>query len=142
MSAFTFRRLTVADMPALTALHLRYMQAICEDAPDEAALLRLQVAVEKERILFYGCEGQGKLLGICSVTLGFSTYCYDTSGVFEDFYILPEMRHQGIARSLAAFAWQESGAKTLTVGCAPIDRAMYEAIGFRIPLGEMLSWGE
>lgn len=142
MSGFTFRRLTVADMPALTALHLRYKQAIGENEPDEAALLRLQDAVAKERILFFGCEGQGRLLGICSVTLGFSTFCYDTSGVFEDFYILPEMRHQGIARSLAAFARQESGVKTLTVGCAPVDRAMYEAIGFRIPLGEMLAWDE
>lgn len=142
MSEYTCRRLTVADMPALTALHLRYKQAIGEDAPDAAALSRLRDAVAAERILFFGCERRGKLLGICSVTLGFTTFCYDTSGVFEDFYILPEARHQGIARVLASFARQESGVKTLTVGCAPIDRSMYEAIGFCVPLGELLAWGE
>lgn len=142
MSEYTFRRLTVADMPALTALHLRYKQEIGEDAPDDAALARLRDAVAAERILFFGCEEQGRLLGVCSVTLGFTTYCYDTSGVFEDFYILPDARHQGIARALAAFARRESGVKTLTVGCTPIDRAMYEAIGFCVPLGDLLAWGE
>lgn len=77
---------------------------------------------------------------MCSVTLGFSTYCYDTSGVFEDFYILPEERHRGIARALAVYARRESGVRTLTVGCAPADRAMYEAIGFSVSLGELLAW--
>ena len=140
MEGTVLRRLTEADMPALTGLHLRYKQEIGEDAPDEQALLRLRKAIVDGRILFFGCERQGELLAVCSVTRGFSTFCYDTCGAFEDFYILPQARHQGIARALAAFAWQESGVKTLTVGCAPCDRPMYETIGFRIGLGEMLAW--
>ena len=140
MSEYTCRRLTAADMPALTALHLRYKQAIGEEAPDAAALVRLRDAVAAERILFFGFERQGRLLGMCSVKLGFSTCCYDTSGVFEDFYILPEERHRGIARALAVYARRESGVRALTVGCAPADRAMYEAIGFRVSLGELLAW--
>lgn len=134
------RRLTAQDMPALTALHLRYKQEIGEEPPDADMLQRLAEAVAQGRILFYGCEEEGRLLGICSVTLGFSTFCYDTSGVFEDFYILPQARRQGIARALAAFARQDSGVKTLTVGCAPCDRDMYGAIGFRVKLGDMLAW--
>lgn len=129
------RRLTTADLPQLTALHLRYKKEIGEALPDEQALRRLGQAIETERILFFGCEEQGRLTGICSVTRGFSTFCYDTCGAFEDFYILPEARHRGIAQ-------QESGVKTLTVGCAPCDRAMYEAVGFRMKLGELLAWEE
>ena len=29
-----------------------------------------------------------------------------------------------------------------TVGCAPCDRGMYEAIGFRVPLGTLLAWSD
>ena len=142
MTGYACRRLTVDDMPVLTELHLRYKQEIGEDAPDAAALQRLCEAIRQERILFFGCEAQGRLLGICSVTRGFSTFCYGTSGVFEDFYIVPEHRHQGIAGKMAAFAYRESGVQTMTVGCAPCDRAMYEAIGFQVRLGEMLAWEE
>lgn len=140
MKANGCRRLTAADMPELSALHRRYKQEIGEEAPDGQAMEKLQAAINEERILFYGCEQRGQLVGICSVTCGFSTFSYDTCGSFEDFYILPESRHRGIARELAAFAWKESGVKSMTVGCAPCDRAMYEAIGFRVKLGEMLAW--
>ncbi|MBQ8201386.1 MAG: GNAT family N-acetyltransferase [Clostridia bacterium] len=140
MKERVYRRLMAADMPELTVLHRRYKQEIGETAPDGQALEKLREAIANERILFYGCEQQGQLEAICSVTCGFSTFCYDTSGSFEDFYVLPEARHQGIARELASFAWRESGVKTMTVGCAPCDRAMYEAIGFRVKLGELLAW--
>lgn len=137
-----YRRLTAADMKQLSELHLRYKQEIGEVAPDAQALEKLQAAIAGEQILFFGCEQRGQLVGACSVTRGFSTFCYDVCGAFEDFYILPEARHQGIARELAAFAWKESGVKSMTVGCAPCDRAMYETIGFRVKLGELLAWDE
>lgn len=43
---------------------------------------------------------------------------------------------------LVRFAREESGVSTLTVGCAPCDRGMYEAIGFRVPLGTLLAWSD
>lgn len=60
----------------------------------------------------------------------------------EDFYIRPEFRHKGIARKLVAFAWEQSGVGSLTVGCADCDVEMYKAIGFEIPLGNMLAFSE
>ncbi len=60
--------------------------------------------------------------------------------MFEDFYILPAYRHQGIARKLVQFAAAESGVRSLTVGCADCDVDLYTALGFRIPLGNMLSY--
>ena len=140
--AWRCRRLDAADFDALLALHLRYKQEIGEDAPDADALKRLKQAVETERILFFGCEEDGRLIGLCSVTLGFSTFVYDVCGTFEDFYILPQARGRGIARALARFAWQESGAKTMTVGCADCDQGMYEHIGFRVKLGNLLAWDD
>lgn len=93
-------------------------------------------------ITFYGCEMDGALVGLCSVSRGFSTFNYQASGVFEDFFILPEYRHRGIARRLARFAWEQSGVGSMTVGCAECDRAMYTAIGFTVPLGNLLAWGD
>ena len=80
------------------------------------------------------------LIGCCSITVGFSTYDYHSSGVFEDFYICPEHRHQGIARQLVEFAYHESGVSSLTVGCADCDVKMYQSLGFAISLGNLLAF--
>ena len=80
-----------------------------------------------------------KLIGCCSVTVGFSTFDYMPSGVFEDFYICPGYRHKGLARQLVQFAYRESGVSSLTVGCADCDVQMYQSLGFSIPLGNLLA---
>lgn len=80
------------------------------------------------------------LIGCCSVTVGFSTFDYAPSGVFEDFYIHPEYRHQGIARQLVQYAYKESGISSMTIGCADCDMPMYRALGFSIPLGNLLAF--
>ena len=97
-------------------------------------------AVDKGRILFYGAWNENTLIGCCSVTVGFSTFDYMLSGVFEDFYICSAWRHQGIARQLVRFAYRESGVSSLTVGCADCDVQMYQALGFSIPLGNLLAF--
>ena len=74
------------------------------------------------------------------MTVGFSTFDYRPSGVFEDFFILPPYRHQGIARQLVETAYRESGVSTMTVGCADCDRDMYKALGFSVPLGNLLAY--
>lgn len=133
-------RLYSDNMQALWELHLLYKQAICEDKPDGDAFLRLKKALEEERILFYGAREGTKLVGCCSVTVGFSTFSYSSSGVFEDFFILPENRHRGIARGLVRFAYRESGVSSMTVGCADCDEGMYRALGFTLRLGNLLAF--
>ena len=61
-------------------------------------------------------------------------------GVFEDFFIRPEFRHQGIARRLVQFAYQSSGVSTMTVDCADCDAQMYASLGFSVPLGRLLAF--
>ena len=73
-----------------------------------------------------------------SVARCFSTFACTDTGVFDDFYIEPVFRRNGIARMLARAAqdWsKENGLASLTVTCAPCDEGMYQALGFEVRLG-------
>lgn len=135
-----YRRIDASQINALWELQRQYKAEIGEDAPDGAAKDRLAKAIGENRILFFGAWDGGALIGCCSVTVGFSTFDYQPSGVFEDFFVRPAYRHKGIARRLVRFAYRESGASTLTVGCADCDLAMYEALGFTVRLGNLLAF--
>ena len=134
-------RIDWTHFDGLWALHRAYKEAIGEDAPTEQDMASLLAAMERGDILFYGCLNDAhELVGCCSVSCTFSTFHYGKAGVFEDFYILPSCRHQGIARQLVAFAIADSGVSSFTVGCADCDVAMYKALGFTVPLGNMLAY--
>ena len=135
-----YRIINSSEINALWDLQIQYKAEIGEDVPGAEEKERLADAVDKGRILFYGAWHENTLIGCCSVTVGFSTFDYMPSGVFEDFYICPAWRHQGIARQLVRFAYRESGVSSLTVGCADCDVQMYQALGFSIPLGNLLAF--
>ena len=135
-----YLRVSEKDMEQLRPLQTQYKRAIGEEAPGEEDFSRLFAAIKSGDILFYACRDGEKLVGCCSVSLTFSTFNYRRSGVFEDFFILPEYRHQGIARALVEYAVEESGVRSLTVGCADCDAAMYKALGFSVPLGNLLAF--
>lgn len=126
----------------LMELQKAYKVEIGENMPTDAELESLRKAVDDEQIYFYGCVSDNSLIACCSVCNVYSTFNYGKAGVFEDFYIKPEYRHKGIARKLVAYAYEQSGVKSLTVGCADCDVQMYQAIGFEIPIGNMLAFGE
>lgn len=125
----------------LKSLQKDYKVAIGEDVPSETELESLKKAIEQGHIHFYGCICDESLIACCSICVTYSTFNYDWSGVFEDFYIKPEYRHKGIARKLVVYAFEESEVSSLTVGCADCDVEMYQVIGFQIPLGNMLAYG-
>lgn len=137
-----YRRIETSDIEALWEMQKLYKEEIGEEPADAEAESRLCEAVRAGRILFYGAYEAEKPVGCCSVTVGFSTFNYLPSGVFEDFYIRPEFRHKGVARKLVRFAYEDSGVKSLTVGCAPCDEPMYASLGFSIPLGKLLAFAE
>lgn len=124
----------------LVNLQTAYKSEIGEDCPSKSNFESLKNAIEQGKINFYGCVCDGQLVACCSVCLTYSTFNYDTAGVFEDFYILPAYRHKGIARKLVKFAYANSGASSLSVGCADCDIGMYNALGFDIPLGNMFAY--
>lgn len=134
------RKLAKNDLFDLWELQKRYKAEIGEDEPDEGGRVALADAIEGGKILFFGAFDGEKLVGCCSVSVVFSTFNYLPGGVFEDFYILPDYRHKGIARALVNFAYRESGVSSMTVGCADCDLLMYRALGFTVPLGNLLAF--
>lgn len=133
-------QISAAHFEDLSKLHTAYKAAIQEVAPTDAQIGRLFEAIRQGAILFYGCIHEQALVACCSVCLTYSTFNYEKSGIFEDFYILPEYRHQGIAKELVRFAIAQSGVKSLIVDSADCDVDMYKAIGFSVPLGNMLAF--
>ena len=136
-----FEKIGTEMFDELKSLQKDYKMAIEEDAPSEMELESLRKAIEKGHIHFYGCIFDESLVACCSICVTYSTFKYDKSGVFEDFYIKPEYRHNGIARRLVSYAFEQCEVSSLTVGCADYDVEMYQAIGFQIPLGNMLAYG-
>ena len=136
-----YLRVTERQFNALKRLETAYKREIGEEPPSGADFDRLLEAIRKEEILFFACADGEKLFGCCSVSPTFSTFDYRRGGVFEDFYIVPERRHIGIAKELVRYAYENSGVgASLIVGCADCDRAMYESLGFRVPIGTMLAY--
>ena len=135
-----FMRLSTKDFAELKRLHIAYKAEIGENPPTNENWDGLFQAILDEKILFFGCRAEGALVACCSISPVFSTFDYRRGGALEDFYILPEYRHQGIARRLIAFAHENSGVSSLTVGCADCDAAMYRALGFTVPLGNLLAY--
>ena len=135
------RKINSSDADALWELQKQYKSEIGEDEPGAAEKERLANAIDRGMIHFYGVWEENVLIGCCSVTVGFSTFDYMPCGVFEDFFIRPLYRHQGIARRLVDFAYRESGVSSLTVGCADCDVQMYQSLGFTVALGNLLAYG-
>lgn len=137
-----FVKIKTEDFEELMILQKAYKVEIGESMPTNAELENLKKAIENEQIHFYGCKCDNSLVACCSICYIYSTFNYDKSGVFEDFYIQPKYRHTGIARKLVSFAYEQSGVGSLIVVCADCDMPMYQSIGFRITLGNMLAFGE
>ena len=135
-----YGKVGASQIHQLWELQKAYKIEIGEDEPGQPECSRLAAAMEKGQIAFYGAWDGAALIGCCSVTVGFSTFDYAPSGVFEDFYICASYRHQGVARELVQFAYRESGVSSMTVGCADCDVEMYRALGFSIPLGNLLAY--
>lgn len=134
-----YRRIDISQLDMLWELQKKYKVEIEEDIPSEQDRVQLARAISNNQILFYGAWDGDILIGCCSITIGFSTFNYAPSGVFEDFYICPQYRHKGIARKLVKYSYIDSGIKSLTVGCANCDVALYQSLGFSIKLGNLLA---
>lgn len=137
-----FIKITVEDFEELVVLQKAYKIEIGECAPTCTELASLKKAIQNKEIHFYGCKCNTALIACCSICYTYSTFHYGKAGVFEDFYIQTKYRHQGIARKLVAFAYEQSGVSSLTVGCADCDVEMYQSIGFRVPIGNLLAFEE
>lgn len=132
----------ISRFEELKKLHLAYKLEIEEEIPKNSDYESLFNAIETGKIQFFGVLNNDLLVAICSICITYSTFNYKCSGIFEDFYIMPEFRHKKIARQLVEFAYHESGVCSLGVGAADCDVEMYKALGFFIELGNYLMFTE
>ena len=126
----------------LRRLENGFLHEIGEEKMDDARFGRLLSAMRDRRIQFFFAKTGMQAIGMASVVRSFSTFTCADVGVFDDFYVLPAFRGQGIARMLvrAARDWcAENGLACLNVCCAPCDEAMYSSLGFGARLGIGLS---
>ena len=120
-----------------------YKKSIGEELLNKEQLNKLELAINSGEITFFVCYKSDKLAGMCSISRTFSTFNCEYSGVFEDFYVRPEFRGQNIAKSLVEFVFKycdEHNIATLWVGCSKYDVEMYKHLGFKYPLGNLLTW--
>ena len=136
---FTVERLTNAEDWQLLKLMNGFLSDIGEECLTEEKQARLQTAVREGDITFFLAKRDYRAVGMCSMVKSFSTFNCGNVGIFDDFYIEPVFRKQGIAGMLTAAAqeWcREQGIAGLTVTCAPCDEEMYRHLGFQEPLGK------
>lgn len=144
---FTVERLTDPEDAALGwqlhKLENGFLAEIGEGFLTDEKKSRLAAAIREEKITFFLVRRGYRAVGMCSVAPCFSTFACGTVGVFDDFYVEPVFRHQGVARLLAdaAQSWcREQNYASLTVGCSAGDVGMYRALGFSTELGTLLAW--
>ena len=140
---FTVERLKDSEDWQLLKLMSGFLSDIGEECLTEEKQTRLQNAVREGRITFFLAKRGYRAVGMCSVVKSFSTFNCGSVGVFDDFYIEPVFRKQGIAGLLTAAAqvWcREQEIASLTVTCAPCDEEMYRHLGFQVPLGKTYAY--
>ena len=135
-----YKEIDASQIDLLWELQKQYKAEIGEDIPNDISKKRLKDAISNGDILFFGAWKGDAVVGCCSITVGFSTFDYMPSGIFEDFFICPDFRHKGIARQLVQFAYRSSAISAMTVACAQCDIQMYKSLGFSIQLGNLFAF--
>lgn len=135
-----YKKIDASQIDLLWELQKQYKAEIGEEIPNDIFKKHLKDAISKGKISFFGAWEGDLLIGCCSITVGFSTFDYMPSGIFEDFFIYPDFRHKGIAHQLVQFAYRSSDISSMTVACAHCDIQMYQSLGFSIQLGNFLAF--
>ena len=122
----------------LKKLENGFLREIGESPATEEKQEQLAQAIRDGKITFFVAKRGYRAVGMCSVAKCFSTFACTDTGVFDDFYIEPVFRKNGIARKLAKAAqnWsKENSLASLTVSSALCDEGMYQVLGFDVRLG-------
>ena len=138
-----YQKLSPTDIPQLLCLMQQYKRSVDEPDLSDEQIDKLKSAIAQNKIEFFVAKHDDKMVAMCSVSVVFSTFLCEKNGIFEDFFIVEEYRHKGIARGLTSYVFEEMNANkvvTVWVGCADVDIEMYKSLGFCIPLGSLLTW--
>lgn len=131
------------DISALINLLNLYKNDIDEESVTVEQADRLKKAIEVKQIEFFVIKNEEEIVGMCSVTIGFSTFDFSKMGVFEDFFIKKDYRQKGLASKLVSYVFEEMKKRQVNsvwVGCSDCDIEMYKHLGFNIKLGNLYTW--
>ena len=129
------------DASDLFSILNQFLVSIGETSLDDDSKKRIKKAIAERKIYFYTAQKDESIIGVCSLTIGFSTYRSSPIGIMEDFFVVPEMRGKGIARLLMGnllSAAQKEGCGSVIIGCDNDDMPMYEHFGFKT-IGNMMA---
>lgn len=127
----------------LNKLENGYLSEIGEDMLSDEKKKSLSGAVRDGKITFFLAKRGYRVVGMCSIVTSFSMFSCSNVASFEDFYIEPVFRSQGIARMLVKAVQQWCKGKniaSLCVTCAPCDEKMYQSLGFDTHLGSTYAY--
>lgn len=133
------------DISVLVTMLNLYKQDIGEDNIIEEQVKKLKEAIQTKQIEFYIIKDEEEIVGMCSITVGFSTFNFMKMGIFEDFFIKKEYRKKGLASILTNYVFQEMKRreiKSVWVGCSDSDIEMYNHLGFDFKLGNLYTWND
>ena len=137
----TILSITDPETPSLFQLLNQFLRSTGEPPLDLHSINRVKNAIRDQKIYFYIAMDSRAAIGICSLTMGYTTYHAGYFGVMEDFYIAQGMRKKGIARQLIERLLTEAkqkGCCSVLLGCTSEDIPMYEHFGFR-KIGNMMA---
>lgn len=130
------------DYRTLSVLLNGFKATMGEPALTHRQWATLHTAVDEDQIAYYIALYEGKAVGLCSLSLIFSSGQCAPYGVFSDFYVRPEAHSSGAAQALVTYARscvRQAGGHALTVTCVSAHAETYRNLGFREPLGAALS---
>lgn len=122
---------------------MNYYRAEVNEPPLGAEYIAgLYEGVENGDIAFYVVTENDNIVGMCSVSVLYSSYKCAYAGFLDNAYILPDYRKRGIFRRLIDYvfaALEGNGVKSLFSISSSIDEGMYKALGFDDKLGVLLA---
>lgn len=93
-------RATSIKNPGFIQLLSQFLVHSGAGLPDSAALDLMEAAVRMDRIRYYMALEEGRVVGVVSLTMGFSTFHMKPYAVLGDLYVHPGHRGRGVAAAL------------------------------------------
>ena len=126
------RATSIADPGFLQLLTQVYLES-GNKVPDKAALDRLENAIRFDKVRYYMALEQNRVVGVISLSLGFSTMDMRPIGYAGDLYVHPGHRGRGCAHALILAAMDgahEAGAPRIFAASAQGMEGVYARLGW------------
>ena len=137
-----FEELDYKDFNAVLPLIQLFKRSVNENELGKTQLSALSNAVSSGNIEFFIAKQEEEIIGICSVSLVFSTYTCSDVAIFDDLFVLENRRGRGISRKFINYVFEklkERGVSSVW-SCSKNNSEQLKSLGFNLMLGDLLAW--